>query len=110
MRNPWGKETYEGPWSDADQERWTDAAKEKAGWVEKDDGSWFTSIDDFHRSFSETHMNANVFDAEMAFFADFETGNQVVEDLVLTSEVDQRVYVSAYTYDSQHIRNGECDM
>ena len=59
MRNPWGKETYHGPWSDEDQERWTAEAKAKAGWEKENDGAWFTSIADYHRSFSETHMNAN---------------------------------------------------
>ena len=26
----------------------------------------------------------------------------------ITSDVDQTVYISAYTYDAQHIRNGGC--
>ena len=46
MRNPWGSETYHGDWSD-DSSLWTDQFKEEAGYLNRDDGSWFISADDY---------------------------------------------------------------
>lgn len=79
MRNPWGAETYIGPWSDDDQSRWTQQFKDEVGWVDEDDGAWFTTIEIFHTNFSETHMNANVEDEELSYWAAFETAKEVNE-------------------------------
>ncbi len=110
MRNPWGSETYHGVWRDYPNAagEWTDQWKEEAGFESENDGSWFTSIEQYHQSFSETHMNANIDDEKMNYYAAFETGPSVRETLVVTSPVAQTIYVSAYTYDIQHIRNGQC--
>ena len=107
MRNPWGSETYHGPWAD-DSDRWTDAYKQEAGWVDEDDGAWFTTFENFHTYFSETHMNANIDDEHLTYWAQFETPKNVDNVLTVTSSVAQTLYVSAYTYDIQHLRNGEC--
>lgn len=37
-----------------------------------------------------------------------ETPETHYEDITIQSDTDQMVYISAYTYDSQHIRNGAC--
>lgn len=49
----------------------------------------------------------------MAYYAAFEidtsNGRAHKEKITVRSNEDQRVYISGYTYDSQHIRNGACD-
>ena len=47
----------------------------------------------------------------MTYFAafDVDTPEEHEEIIDITSSEAQRVYISAYTYDPQHIRNGECD-
>ena len=94
LRNPWGAETYHGPYSD-----------------KTNDGEWWTTADIFHRSFSMTWGNPDVKDQHMTYFArfDVETPEEIEERMTFISPVDQTVYISAYTYDTQHIRNGACD-
>lgn len=49
-RNPWGKETYKGPWGDYNNEdwRWTAEFKEKANFINADDGLWWTTAEIYH--------------------------------------------------------------
>lgn len=50
MRNPWGKETYTGPWGD-DDKRWTPELREKVGSVKANDGIFFYPADEFMKAF-----------------------------------------------------------
>lgn len=51
MRNPWGVENYNGPWSDEDS-RWTDDFKKQANLViDKFDGFFYIKIEDFAKVF-----------------------------------------------------------
>ena len=50
IRNPWGSEWYEGPWSDSGN-KWTEKYKEEAGYVDSDDGLWFISDSEYLTSF-----------------------------------------------------------
>ena len=60
MRNPWGTERYFGPWSDG-HALWTEEAKAfVADYEEKDNGIWFISAEDYHRSFDLTQANLDV--------------------------------------------------
>ena len=49
----------------------------------------------------------------MTYFAAFEvdtsSGDVHKETIKITSSEAQRIYISGYTYDPQHIRNGACD-
>ena len=50
IRNPWGRESYTGPWSREDTDRWTEANKKAAGYDELyenegQDGVFFTTIE-----------------------------------------------------------------
>lgn len=51
LRNPWGSENYNGPFSDKDS-HWTDAWKKEAGWVDADDGKFFIPLEDFKIAFT----------------------------------------------------------
>ena len=43
LRNPWGKETYKGPWCDSCHE-WSAETEEQAGLQKSDDGIFFIPI------------------------------------------------------------------
>lgn len=53
VRNPWGKEEYNGPWSDGSAEL-TDAAKEALNHQSSDDGRFFVPLDLYYSLFSNT--------------------------------------------------------
>lgn len=89
-------------------------------YVNDDDGMWYISIEDFHRSFSTTAANYNVDSFHHTHYAAFNVNtpkvsdhprsdaNLVKEVLKISSEVDQMVYLSAYTHNRQHIENSGC--
>jgi hypothetical protein len=54
LRNPWGAEDYNGPWSDKDTARWTADAKAKLGYINDNDGSFWMRFSDYHRIFEIT--------------------------------------------------------
>ena len=51
IRNPWGKETYKGRFSDKSAD-WTAARIKEVGLVKKDDGVFYMPVADFKRDFS----------------------------------------------------------
>jgi len=52
LRNPWGRERYNGPWSDSDSAKWTAEARYNLGkHLKKDDGSFWMPFKDFQRIF-----------------------------------------------------------
>ena len=61
MRNPWGKETYWGDWSD-ESGLWTPGLRQQAGSVVLNDGEFFMSIEDFHKHLKYTFINRNTDD------------------------------------------------
>jgi len=52
MRNPWGSEGYNGPWSDKDHRRWTDSMRLKAGHTQADDGIFLLPVETFRVAFT----------------------------------------------------------
>lgn len=54
MRNPWGKEKYNGDWSDKDTTKWTDDAKQTLSHSLANDGVFFIPIENFKSVFSVT--------------------------------------------------------
>ena len=71
---------------------------------------WYITMEDYHWSFSDTTANPNIDDWHSSHYAAFEVATPELhtENITISSDVDQMVYISAYTYDSQHIRNGLC--
>ena len=53
MRNPQGGEEWTGTWSDSDG-IWTDELKEKLGWSEANDGTFFIGWEDYRKQFDST--------------------------------------------------------
>ena len=58
VRNPWGVETYKGPWSDKDS-RWTQALRDEVGRKSGDDGVWHIPIADFMKVMESAYVNKN---------------------------------------------------
>jgi hypothetical protein len=56
LRNPYGKDKFNGPWSDGDNTRWTADAKAKLGHAANDDGTFWMRFGDFHRLFKYTEV------------------------------------------------------
>jgi hypothetical protein len=57
IRNPWGSERYEGPWSDDDKTKWTEEAKVAlAHTVSKDDGEFYMSISNYKQLFTDVSI------------------------------------------------------
>lgn len=46
MKNPWGVDSYSGPWNDNDS-RWTSSYKSQVPYVNSDDGFFFMDVTDF---------------------------------------------------------------
>ena len=59
VQNPWGSEKFHGNWSDKDW-HWNDTFRAEAGWKERDDGTFFMSLEDYYDQMSETYFNYNV--------------------------------------------------
>ena len=108
IRNPWGSETYHGDWSD-DSDKWTEQFKQEAGYVKADDGMWFMNASNYHESFYFTSANPDVQGQKLAYKAFFDLGTSHSEQITIQSPVDQKVYISAYNYNSQHFDNGNCN-
>lgn len=51
MRNPWGKKEWSGDWSDK-SDKWTPELKEKLKVVDKNDGIFWISSNDFIKEFT----------------------------------------------------------
>lgn len=57
LRNPWGKETYTGPYSDTSND-WTESLKEQVGDFEiEDDGSFYIDALTFVNEFKSLAIN-----------------------------------------------------
>ena len=51
IRNPWGKTEWQGDWSDASP-LWTPELKQKLGWTDKDDGTFWMRFEEFKYNYS----------------------------------------------------------
>ena len=58
MRNPWGKETYKGPWCDSCHE-WSEETEQQAGLMKSDDGVFFMPINYYQRYVKDSFRNIN---------------------------------------------------
>jgi len=69
VRNPWGENGYNGPWS-AESGDWTDELRaevdNKLG--PRDEGVFYMDIATYKNNFSETHINEDVTDWDLSYF------------------------------------------
>lgn len=58
VRNPWGKETYTGPWSDSDMTKWNVNAQQQMSHVPNaEDGAFWMPIEEFQKLFKRWHVS-----------------------------------------------------
>lgn len=104
-------ERYQGPWSDKSK-LWSESLKKEAGYEgDSDDGIWFITAQDYANSFVKTTYTPDVSKEFLDYHAFFDvdtSAGPVTETVRIRTEIDQEVFISGYTYDSQHLRNGEC--
>lgn len=110
LRNPWGKETYHGTWSDYSDD-WTTTVLDEADHAIADDGIFFMRLEDYHEQIETTYVNMDTTGWSMASF--LMLGDQTAKDgdfrecgsscrrhrLTLESEVAQQVWITAHTWD-----------
>ena len=53
MRNPWGKEQYNGPWNDEDPQWTADFKQQVSLSVDKSDGVFYMPVEDYPKAFSD---------------------------------------------------------
>ncbi len=58
IRNPWGSLEWNGDWSD-NSLLWNDEFKKKAGYTDKDDGTFCMSLNDYLKFFTTTYVCAH---------------------------------------------------
>jgi len=56
MRNPHAGGEWNGDWSDG-SDLWTDELKERLGWVEANDGTFFIKYEDYLHHFHKTEAH-----------------------------------------------------
>ena len=115
MRNPWASEHYHAAWCDSCSE-WNNisaADKELAGFTNANDGVFFMPIQLYYDTFDLTSVNHDVSDWYNDYFLMLGDNTQsdnpgdtyycgslcTKHTLTLTSEVEQKVWVSAHTWD-----------
>jgi hypothetical protein len=50
MRNPWARETYQGPWNDLDK-RWTPSLRKQVNFVDANEGIFYLPVNIFREAF-----------------------------------------------------------
>lgn len=118
VRNPWGRELWDGNYSDKSR-MWTDKLKSETDWVDADDGDFYMSVEDLYSRMESTFVNYDTQDWSLGYFAMFEDpGTQNGRDLScgatctrhrlqVTSEVDQDIWIGAHTW--QYYGYGQSD-
>lgn len=56
VRNPWGSGEWKGDWADNDQVHWTPELNKQLNHVNKDDGTFFISFEDFIQFYRHTFV------------------------------------------------------
>ena len=114
IRNPWGKETYKGRFSDKSAD-WTPARIKEVGLIKKDDGVFYMPLADFKRDFTQTQVNIDPTDMHSAYFLrlnDDGTGSTACtvnttstacrkHVVTVTSTVAQKLYITGHTWDER---------
>ena len=110
LRNPWGKETFNGTYSDSGQ-AWTDELRLEANHSDSNDGKFFITIEEYLQHLEYTNINFDVTDAYQAYFlvlndtyikrgTEAECGvNCTMHQFFVESEIDQEILISAQTWD-----------
>ena len=67
LRNPWGVEDYNGPYSDDDASRWDPSLKERVHYVDDNDGTFYIDLATYHSEFTMTSIHHDTTDMHQAY-------------------------------------------
>ena len=67
IRNPWGADSYAGPWRDSDS-KWTSWYKSQVPFVNDNDGYFFIEDSDFVKAFFYFTINYYKSDFETSYY------------------------------------------
>ena len=68
IRNPWGKEHYNGPYSDDDTSRWDTTLQNNVNYHNENDGTFFIDIDTYHAEFEATSIHTDTTNMKHSYF------------------------------------------
>ena len=120
LRNPWGTPGFHGTWSGS---RFDAASKKEIGYKDGDDGIFFVDLETYKMAFTETSISLNSQSMASARFLKTLDESQAENpgkwvgvcgpkctrhELTLKSDVDQTVYVTAYTWGRKSVPD-ECE-
>jgi len=109
LRNPWGTEKYQGPWSDSSA-KWNDQFKAEVKMETLNDGTFFMDVPTYKTQFEDTTINWAIEDFEHQYFAKFNDDSGKpgryswcgswckMHSFSLKSDVHQSVYIVAHTW------------
>lgn len=104
VRNPWGADSYTGPWADSDS-RWTTSYKSQVPYVNSNDGFFFIEVSDFVNAFyyfSVNYFNTNY---RVNYYEQLnDDGSQ--RSYTFTLKRAQEVYIGADFYDPRMYADG----
>ena len=110
LRNPWGREEYNGAWSDGDRRRWTPSEKAQRGIPEDDDGMFYINVEDYLEQMDVTFINYDTSNWAHSYFMMWndpmeETGNHfwcgptcTKHVMWVKSDIAQEVRIGAHAY------------
>ena len=67
IRNPWGREYYQGPWYDQSN-LWTDSIKGQVDYVDENDGIFFIGYLAYHSEFEGTQISYDTTNLKQAYY------------------------------------------
>ena len=111
MRNPWGRETYTGPWRDDDASNWDPELQTLVDYEDRNEGIFWIDYLTYHSEFMSTSVHYDTTEMKQSYFLgtddylnfSFAKGPYSHflakrHEFTLTSPVDQKVYISAHTW------------
>ena len=115
IRNPWGSETYKGPYSDSDSDSttWDTSLKQAVAFENKNDGTFFMDETTYFTEFVETVISTDTTDLTHSYFLIqndksttkcdymYNSDNCAAHTFTVKSVEAQKLYISVNTWDSR---------
>jgi hypothetical protein len=113
IRNPWGREDYNGPFGDNDTTNWDPTLQAAVGYLDENDGSFFIDAATYHAEFASTTVHVDTTDMKQSYFlvtndnttrtaegpfCGFNNCQSAYHKFTVKSEEDQTVYLSTHTW------------
>ena len=111
MRNPWGRETYSGPWRDDDASNWDLGLRYLVDYADENEGIFWIDYLTYHSEFLSTTVHFDTTEMKQSYFLgldDYANYNYATgpysyflakrHEFTITSPVDQKIYISSHVW------------